>query len=445
MPEFLAETTFSSPLPHDGMRLVGSVDRPFRTFRVLGISAFYHDSAAAIVVDGRVEAAVQEERFSRRKNDARFPEASIAYCLRQGGYSWKDIDLIAYYEEPILKADRLLSTLGSSVNEPWATNRRREARRDLLLEESIHDRTGYDGPLAFVQHHLSHASGAFYTSPFTEAACLVVDGVGEWSTTTLARADHEGVHIIEQVNYPHSLGLLYSSVTSFLGFEAACDEYKIMGLAAYGSPRYQADLERLLRPCSDGSFSLVDSLRWDFDTEHRQCHQKLTAVLGFEPRFKTSPITGVHADLAASVQRLTEEAVQRLMRRTYERCSVDSLVFAGGVALNSVANHRAFQDSGFSSMYIPPAPGDAGGAVGAALYAYHHIITQNDCASHDRGDRQVCPSTPFLGPAFTGEEAAAALRAENVAFRTLPTNEMLGRVSQLLNARTYRGLVPRAC
>lgn len=427
----LAGSSFVSPHPGPLLRLAGGAEPPKEARRVLGISAFYHDSAAALVIDGVPVAAAHEERFTRRKHDAALPREAAAFCLRQAGLRLAEIDLIAFYEDPLLKLDRMaeavqgaqpplesLETLGF-----W-----KSVQRNFALQQGLAEALGGDGTerVCFVQHHLSHAASAFYPSPFRQAACLTLDGVGEWATAVLAIGDGEELRFLEQIDYPHSLGLLYSALTAYLGFAANSDEYKVMALAAFGRPSFRRRLEELFQIFGDGSFALAlnplaVSSAWQSPDE-----EKLQSLLGIPPRPPGAALNQEHFDLARSLQEMTEEAMLGLLGRLHRQTGLDQLVMAGGVTLNGVANYKAFQASPFREVFIQPAAGDAGGALGAALYAFY----QGGRAKPGRQPPQAFD--PFLGPAFSQEEVERAFDREQVLYRTLEWDELLEVVAQAL-------------
>lgn len=340
--------------------------------RVLGLSGHFHDAAAALVVDGQLVAAAQEERFSRRKHDAALPVRAAAFCLGQGGLQAGDLDAVVWYEKPLRKLERVLLT--SLRTWPRGGRSFRRAVRSMLgdklwVRAHIVDALGVPPErVLFGAHHASHAASAFWCSPFSEAAVLCVDGVGEWTTTSMWRAGPAGLDSLCELHFPHSLGLLYSVFTAYLGFEVNDGEYKVMGLSAYGKPSYQAEVERTIRRAADGSFELD----MDFFCFHREPDRawtpKLEALFG-PPRAPGGPVEGRHQDIAASVQRVTEEVLLDLCRALHARTGLDKLAMAGGVALNAVAVGRILREGPFDDVFVMPAAGDAGGAVGAALLA----------------------------------------------------------------------------
>jgi carbamoyltransferase len=404
--------------------------------RVLGLSGFFHDAAAALIVDGEVVAAAHEERFSRRKNDPRLPVGAVGYCLAEAGLRISDIDLIAFYEEPILQAERMIAALAAKPpprTQPRDPGRQlRRARALLQRPLSLPRALGFDGPCALVQHHVAHAASAFCVSGWERAAFLIVDGVGEWATTTLGLADSSGVRPLEQIDYPHSLGLFYAAITAHLGFRANEDEYKVMGLAPYGRPTHVEALRRLLRLHDDGGFSLdLEHMPAPIDDPDPE-DPRLARLLGIERRDAGEPITAQHQDLACSAQRLLEEALIGLMRRLDQLTGERRVALAGGVALNGVATYKAFQASGFAEVVVQPAAGDAGGALGAALHAWHELGARPAAAAElpARGGR--APFNPLLGPSFGAPEIGEFLRSKHVPYQVLDPDALIARVAAAL-------------
>ncbi|HET8547552.1 MAG TPA: carbamoyltransferase N-terminal domain-containing protein [Bryobacteraceae bacterium] len=337
--------------------------------RVLGISCYFHDAAAALVDDGRLIAAAEEERFSRQKHDAGFPAHAIEFCLRTAGISASELDRIVFYEEPFLRLERLL------VSALWTFPRSRRQFQEAMISwlgdkiwvrHQIEDRLGVPASrIFFTEHHTSHAASAFLASPFEDAAILTADGVGEWTTTSIAVGSGTDIRVHEEIRFPHSLGLFYSAFTAFLGFEVNEGEYKVMGLAPYGQPRYIDQVRKLVRLQRDGTFELdLDYFAFQNSTD-RTFSGRFVDLFG-QPR-RPDADWRPYADLAASVQAVTEEAMLGLARRARERTGLTKLCLAGGVALNSVANARLLRESGFDEIYVQPAAGDSGGALGAAL------------------------------------------------------------------------------
>jgi carbamoyltransferase len=386
---------------------------------ILGISAFYHDSAAALVMDGRIVAAAQEERFTREKHDPSFPARAVEYCLREGGLTADAIDYVVFYEKPLRKFERLLETylafaprgFGSfSMAVPvWAKDK-------LFLARTIRKALGgrLRHPLIYTDHHESHAASAFFPSPFEEAAILTLDGVGEWSTSTMGVGSRNRLTLSEHLTFPHSLGLLYSAFTYYCGFKVNSGEYKLMGLAPYGRPLYQ-DLiyERLVDVRPDGSFRLnLDYFNYcqGLTMTSSMFHE----LFGGPPRKPESDLTQRHMDLAASIQAVTEDIVLRMGRHLNHRTQQRKLVLAGGVALNCVANGRLLREGPFDDIWIQPAAGDAGGALGAALFTWYQLL--DNARSSDSLDQQ---RGSLLGPSFTTSEIDTLLErhgCQSIAF-----------------------------
>lgn len=391
---------------------------------VLGISALYHDSAAALLADGEIVAAAQEERFSRKKHDAGFPRRAVEYCLSEAGISADQIDVVAFYDKPFLKFERLLETYIAFSPKGFESFRMaipiwlREKLflKDLLLTEfrSIAPGVAWDEKLRFSEHHLSHAASAFYPSPFNEAAVLTMDGVGEWATTSLAIGRGRALEVLKEIHFPHSLGLLYSAFTYYTGFKVNSGEYKLMGLAPYGEPRYAKQIfEHLIDIKHDGSFRL-DQSYFNYCTGLTMTSQKFHDLFGGKPRRPEQPLSQRHMDLAASVQAVTEEVVLRLTRAIRTETGVRQLCLAGGVALNCVANGKILRDRQYDDIWIQPAAGDAGGALGAALAVYHiHLGKPRSCEGRDkmRGS--------YLGPAFDQSDIERRLTAAGADYVVL--------------------------
>jgi len=393
----------------------------------LGISCNYHDSAACLVVDGRPVAAAEEERFSRIKHDASFPASAIDYCLSQAGITAADLDAITFYEKPARKLERLLKTArlympqsATLVAEQFAPL----VRDGLCIEDTIRERLAYSGAIYFCEHHLSHAASAFYVSPFTEAAVLVVDGVGEWATCTRFSGTPEGVQKLSEIHYPHSLGLLYSMLTAFLGFAVNDDEYKVMGLASYGAPTYRKALDTLLTRHADGSFSLnLDYVSYMYDRKSMYT-EALEQLLG-PARRSQEPITQRHQDIAASLQALTEDVMVGLADASLAVPSAGNLCLAGGVAYNCVSNTKVAARVGFDKIFIQPAAGDSGAAMGAALWTSHNILGE---------PRQTPRHHSLLGPEFGNDEIAERLQAFGLSFERLAADTLCQRVASLILA-----------
>lgn len=378
---------------------------------ILGISAFYHDSAAALVVDGQIVAAAQEERFTRRKHDPDFPKQAVAYCLKEAGLKPEHLDYVAFYEKPMLKFDRLLETYLAFAPTGFVSFRR---AMPLWLRDKLYMRRRLRTELTdakrarfiFTEHHESHAASAFFPSPFNDAAILTIDGVGEWSTATLGVGDGNQIQLLRELRFPHSLGLLYSAFTYYCGFKVNSGEYKLMGLAPYGQPQFaDAIRQHLLDLRSDGSFRMNMEF-FNYCQGLTMTNDRFHRLFGGPPRSPESPFEQRHMDLAASIQIVTEEIIASMTRELHRLTGKKNLVLAGGVALNCVANGRLLRDGPFSKLWIQPAAGDAGGALGAALFVWHQLLENPRQPSH--GDSQ---SGSFLGPRFSDRDIEQALEA----------------------------------
>tara|TARA_B110000014_G_scaffold251835_1_gene229482 strand:+ start:943 stop:2781 length:1839 start_codon:yes stop_codon:yes gene_type:complete len=400
---------------------------------ILGISAFYHDSAAALIVDGQIVAAAQEERFTRRKHDASFPENAIAYCLSEAGLAPEDLDYVGFYDKPLVKFERLLETylaFSPAGLKSWLTLLPNWLKTRLHLPRVI--KKGLDGKyrrrIVFPEHHESHAASAFFPSPFTEAAILTVDGVGEWATASYGTGRDNRIELTHEMHYPHSLGLLYTAFTYYCGFRINSGEYKLMGLAPYGEPKY-ADriLEHLVDLRPDGSMRM--------HLEHFNYCQGLTmtsskfhTLFDGPPRAPESPLTERHMDIAASVQAVTEEAMLRMARHVHETTGLRQLCLAGGVALNCVANGRVLREGPFDEVWIQPAAGDAGGALGVALLIWHQLL--DNPRPHDQLD---CQGGSYLGPEFSNDQVREFLDATGAVYQQFDdAGELCHHVAKLI-------------
>jgi carbamoyltransferase len=400
---------------------------------ILGISAFYHDSAAALVVDGRIVAAAQEERFTRKKHDPSFPTRAVEYCLREGRLSAAQLDYVAFYDKPFTKFERLLETylaFAPAGFRSFAMAIPVWLKEKLFLRRSI--RKGIGGsckaPLVFLDHHESHAASAFFPSPYEKAAILTLDGVGEWSTTTYGVGEGNRIRLTHHLQFPHSLGLLYSAFTYYCGFKVNSGEYKLMGLAPYGKPVYRdAILKHLIDLKDDGSFWL-DMRYFNYCQGLTMTGRRFHALFGGPPRQPESRIEPRHFDLAASIQAVTEEIFLRMGRDVQRRTGMKHLVLAGGVALNCVANGRLLREGPFDDIWIQPAAGDAGGALGAALFTWHQLLDRPRHA--DPGD---CQQGSFLGPQFSPAEIGRFLNAAEVPCQQFDDEaELVEHVARLL-------------
>ncbi|HEY2415866.1 MAG TPA: carbamoyltransferase [Pirellulaceae bacterium] len=380
--------------------------------RILGISAYYHDSAAALVEDGRIVNAAQEERFTRVKGDAGFPHHAIGWCLDDAGLSIDEIDHVVFYEQPVVKFERLLTSylataprgLRSFLSSmpPWLTSK-------LWLEREIAHELGIRRRIWFGTHHLSHAASAFFPSPYEEAAILTIDGVGEWSTATWGIGRGNAIELCEEMRFPNSLGLLYSAFTYYCGFKINSGEYKLMGLAPYGQPRYADEiLSKVVRMHDDGSL-ILNQEYFNYVTGLTMTSERFHRLFGGPPRSPESKITQREMDIAASVQAVVDEAILRMGRYVHERTKLDNLVLAGGVALNCVATGRLSSEGPFRSLWTQPAAGDAGGALGAALWFWHHQL----------GQPRVVQSPDAMRGAFLGPDIPARSNSDDAVLRRL--------------------------
>ncbi|MDP3553236.1 carbamoyltransferase [Methylocystis sp.] len=399
--------------------------------RILGISAFYHDSAAAVVEDGEIIAAAQEERFSRKKHDSRFPRHAIDYCLEAAGATPQDIDFVAFYDKPFIKFERLLETYIAFAPRGFQSFkmslplwlREKLFQKSLLLKEmkAYSADVDWSKRLLFAEHHFSHAASAFYPSPFKDAIVLTMDGVGEWATTSVAFGSDNQLTMQRELRFPHSLGLLYSAFTYYTGFKVNSGEYKLMGLAPYGAPKY-ADLilDNLIDLKPDGTFRL-DQSYFDYCTGLRMTNAKFDELFGGPARKPEELLTQRHMDIAASIQAVTEEIVLRLTRALAKETGARNLCLAGGVALNCVANGKLLRDGSFDQIWIQPAAGDAGGALGAALAGYYHY-KKNPRSLNGGGDAM---RGSYLGPSFPQAEIERRLHAVGARFEPMAEGELI--------------------
>ncbi len=407
---------------------------------ILGISCFYHDAAAALLDDGKIIAASQEERFTRRKHDQRFPVLAVKRCLEQASIGEADVAIVAYYDKPFLKLERLLETFAAYAPRglmTFLTAMPSWIKRKLWIEDEIRKALpGFRGEIVYAQHHESHAASAFFPSPFEDAAVLTVDGVGEWATTTIAAGHGRELRLLEELRFPHSLGLLYSAFTYYLGFKVNSGEYKVMGLAPYGTPRF-TDLirEKLIDLKEDGSFRL-DMRYFDYPVGLKMTNAKFDALFGGPRRLPESPLTQREMDIAASLQAVTEEVMLRLARRAKAVTGSKNLCLAGGVALNCVANGKILRSNLFERLWIQPASGDAGGALGAAYVAWYSYLEKPRTVSAD-GDDLLQGS--YLGPAYEKSVIKRWLDENRAVYRELPESEVAKTTAELLAAGNVVG------
>ena len=404
-----------------------------RPSAILGISAFYHDSAAALVVDGEIAAAAQEERFTRRKHDPGFPVHAVRYCLEEAGIEPERVDYVGFYEKPFMKLERLLETYLSYAPRGFRSFLQfvpAWAKQKLHLRRVISKGLGgrYGRQIVFTEHHESHAASAFFPSPFDEAAILTMDGVGEWATTTWGVGRGNRIELKQEIRFPHSIGLLYSAFTYFTGFKVNSGEYKLMGLAPYGEPKYvDRILDRLIDLKPDGSFRM-DMSYFAYCDGLRMTSREFDRLFDGPPRAPESPITQREMDVAASIQAVTEEAMLRAARHVHAETGMRNLCLAGGVALNCVGNGRVLREGPFDEVWIQPAAGDAGGALGVALFIHHQLLDRPRPAR-----MQDVQSGSLLGPRATDDSIRAVLDEAGAVYREYPDGSSLcGAVADLL-------------
>ena len=412
--------------------------RPEKQTHILGISAFYHDSAAALVSDGEIVAAAQEERFTRKKHDPGFPQHAIDYCLGEAGIGPGDLDHVVFYEKPLIKFDRLLETFLAYAPRGFSSFRK---ALPLWLREKLHQLKrfsegleGYKRPYLFLEHHESHAASAFYPSPFDEAAILTMDGVGEWATATIGVGRGNRIELQQELRFPHSLGLLYSAFTYYTGFQVNSGEYKLMGLAPYGQPNYKdLILKTLIDLKEDGSFRM-DMRYFGYCDGLTMTNERFHRLFGGPPRKPESKLTQREMDLAASIQAVTDEIILRMARHVYRRTGMKNLCLAGGVALNCVANGKVMQEGPFERLWIQPAAGDAGGSLGAALFVWHQLL------GHERAALPTdSQKGSLLGPRFENEEIRSFLDRVGADYSYLDDDELEDSVAELVQGQKVVG------
>ena len=405
---------------------------------ILGISAFYHDSAAAVICNGQIIAAAQEERFTRKKADASFPINAINFCLDYANIKISDIDEVVFYDKPILKFDRILASYLHTA--PLGIRSFFKAiplwlREKLWVEDQIKKDLKYDKDILFTQHHQSHAASAFYPSPFDEAAVLTVDGAGEWTTTAISYGNENKLDILETLEFPHSLGLLYSAFTYYCGFKINSGEYKLMGLAPYGKPIYRKKiLDNLVSINSDGSISL--NLKFfDYIGGLKMINGRFCKLFGMPPRRPEEPLTQFYMDIAASIQEITNEIIVAMAKHAKELTGSKNLCLAGGVALNCTANYVLAKENIFENIFVQPAAGDAGGALGAALYVYYALL-DNVRNVQKNGD---IPQPIGLGPSFTNEEIETLLQNHGLIYKKMSDEDLYKYCANALNEQQIIG------
>jgi carbamoyltransferase len=393
---------------------------------ILGISCFYHDSAAALIKDGILVAAAQEERFTRKKHDQNFPANAIRYCLQEGGIQAQDLNYIGFYDKPFTKFERLLTTYIATFPKSLPSFLKAMPvwlKEKLWIPQKIREELGETANLLFIEHHLSHAASAFFVSPFSESAILTADGVGEWETTTMGMGNDRTLTLTQSIHFPHSLGLLYSAFTYYLGFRVNSAEYKVMGLAPYGKPLFvDLILRELVFLKDDGSFRL-NMKYFAYDYGLTMTNKYFHALFGTPPRTPESALTQFHKDLAASIQFVTDEIMVRMTTHLHNKTVSDNLCLAGGVALNCVSNSKVLASSGFKRMFIQPAAGDAGGSVGSAFYIYNMLL---------KNKRTSTWSNNFLGPEYSNEVIKEILRQLKIEGEQCSTDTLLKRTAQFI-------------
>jgi carbamoyltransferase len=409
---------------------------------VLGISAYYHDSAAALLHDGEIVAAAQEERFTRKKHDSEFPARALEYCLAEAGIGVGDLDLVAFYDKPLLKFERMLETYFAFAPSGYKLFRmglpiwlREKLFTRRLLDKGLGN--AYEHRYVFLEHHESHAASAFYPSPFEEAAVLTLDGVGEWATGSIAHGTGRELRMLQELRFPHSLGLLYSAFTYFTGFKVNSGEYKLMGLAPYGEPIYKDRiLKQLIELREDGSFRL-DMSYFGYCTQDVMTSRKFDELFGGPPRKAESALTQREMDIAASIQAVTEEIMLRIARHAQRLTGARRLCLAGGVALNCVGNGRILREGPFDEIWIQPAAGDAGGALGAALFVWHQLLEKPREVGASDAQRGS-----FLGPAYSHTQVCAALDAAGAVYHVIDDEgKLCDRIAELIAEQNVVGHV----
>ncbi|MFC1679533.1 carbamoyltransferase [Elusimicrobiota bacterium] len=398
---------------------------------ILGISAFYHDSAAALVRDGKILAAAQEERFTRKKHDPGFPSNAVAYCLKEAGIKASELDMVAFYDKPILKFDRILHTYLAYAPRGFKAFRMAIPlwiKEKLWMRDLIRQELGYEGKIHFPEHHESHAAAAFYPSPFSESAVLTMDGVGEWATTSICKGDGNKLTVLKEMHFPHSLGMLYSAFTYYTGFKVNSGEYKIMGLAPYGEPKYLDTIfKELVDLKEDGSFKL-NMKYFDYCAGLTMTNDRFADLFGGPAREPESTLTQKQMDLTRSVQEACEQIMLRMAKHAKEVTGSKNLCLAGGVALNCVANGKLLRKKVFDKMWIQPASGDAGGALGAALMMWYQVLGKERKADGVNDSQQAS----LLGPSYSDEQVESFLKRNDIPYEVLEQGEVEDHVADLI-------------
>jgi carbamoyltransferase len=405
---------------------------------ILGISAFYHDSAACLVRDGEIIAAAQEERFTRKKHDYSFPSHAIHYCLQEAGVSGEQVDYVAFYDKPFLKFERLLLTYlkyAPKGLKSFILAMPLWLKQKLWMKDFIAKEINFSGKILFPEHHQSHAASAFYPSPFKEAAILTLDGVGEWTTASYGTGSENHIDLLADLKFPHSLGLLYSAFTYFTGFKVNSGEYKLMGLAPYGEPRYvDVILRELLDLKADGSFKMKMDY-FNYCAGLTMTNRRFASLFDGPPRKPETPISQREMDIARSIQEVTEEIMLRMVRHVYQETKMDNLVLAGGVALNCVGNGRILREGPFKNIWIQPAAGDAGGALGAALFTWYRYLEKPRLVQENNDGQKAS----YLGPAFPNNEIEAILKMNAIPYEKLDEKALCEKTAALLASEKVIG------
>jgi carbamoyltransferase len=406
-----------------------------KTSNILGISAFYHDSAACLLRDGEILAAAEEERFTRKKGDANFPRRAVDYCLRVAGLEPSDLDFVGFYDKPLLKFERILETYLSvaprgirsflMAGPLWI-------KEKLYMDRELHDALGYEGEILYAEHHESHAASAFFPSPFEEAAILTMDGVGEWATASIGVGQGNDIELLEELHFPDSLGLLYSAFTYYIGFKVNSGEYKVMGLAPYGEPKYvQTILDELIDLREDGSFTL-DQTYFNYLSGLTMTNGAFDRLFGGPPRKPETLLDQRHMDLARSIQEVCEEVMLRMARKAHRETGCTNLCLAGGVALNCVGNGRILKEGPFRELWIQPAAGDAGGSLGVAQLIWHRHLSRPRVLAVGDGHPRDAMRGAYLGPEFSAVEIREHLDSQGAAFERLEREDLIERTAEYL-------------
>lgn len=400
---------------------------------ILGLSCFYHDSAACLLKDGELIAAASEERFTRKKQDEDFPKEAVKYCLEEAGINIDDVDYVCFYEKPILKFERLLQTYIKTWPrgfQSFLKAMRTWLGKKLWVNNIIKKELGWKGEVCYVPHHLSHAASAYYPSSFNNAVVLTIDGVGEWSTATIGKGEGHKLEISEEIVFPHSVGLLYSAFTYYLGFKVNSAEYKVMGLAPYGEPKYVDKIKEIVKIFDDGSIEL-DMKYFSYEHGLTMTNKKLDKFFGKKRRKESESLEQFHKDMARSLQAVTEEIVLKMVRYAHRKYGSKNICLAGGVALNCVANGRILRESEFQDLFVFPAAGDSGAAVGCAYFLHHHILNNEERHSL---------KTIYLGPEYSDNEIEKLLNESEIKFDKISDKERSKKIAKLIDENNVIGL-----